>query len=63
MKMTDVHKMSPEELIKKELDLRENVSKLTFQHHIRPLENTAKISLLRKDIARILTRRSQMLNN
>jgi large subunit ribosomal protein L29 len=61
MKMTDVLKMSIEELDKKELDLRENVSKLTFQHRIRPLENTAKISLLRKDIARILTRRSQMI--
>ncbi|MDD3813333.1 MAG: 50S ribosomal protein L29 [Desulfocapsaceae bacterium] len=60
MKMNDVRKMSAEELVKKEIDLREEISKLTFKHKIRPLENTSRVSMLRKDIARILTLRTQM---
>ena len=54
MKMSDVRKMSAEELVKKEIDLREEISKLAFKHKIRPLENTSRVSMLRKDIARIL---------
>lgn len=60
MKMADICKMSGEELVKKELDLREEISKLVFQHKIRPLENTSRVPMLRKDIARILTYRTQM---
>lgn len=60
MKMSDVRKMSAEELVKKEIDLREEISKLAFKHKIRPLENTSRVSMLRKDIARILTLRTQM---
>ncbi|MBA3008043.1 MAG: 50S ribosomal protein L29 [Proteobacteria bacterium] len=60
MKMIDVRKMSAEELVKKEIDLREEISKLAFKHKIRPLENTSRVSMLRKDIARILTLRTQM---
>jgi large subunit ribosomal protein L29 len=60
MKMTDIRKMSIEELNKKEVDLREEISKLSFKHKIRPLENTSRVSVLRKDIARILTLRAQM---
>lgn len=60
MKMADICKMSGEELVKKELDLREEISKLVFQHKIRPLENTSRVAMLRKDIARILTYRTQM---
>lgn len=60
MKMADIRKMSPEELVAKELDLREEISKLSFQHKIRPLENTSRVFILRKDIARIQTLRTQM---
>ncbi|MFH2123261.1 MAG: 50S ribosomal protein L29 [Pseudomonadota bacterium] len=60
MKMTEFRKMSAEELVKKEIDLREEISKLSFKHKIRPLENTSRVSLLRKDIARIHTLRTQM---
>ena len=60
MKMDDIRKMSTEELVKKEMDLREEISKLSFQHKIRPLENTSRVSLLRKDVARIQTLRTQM---
>ncbi|MCX5870640.1 MAG: 50S ribosomal protein L29 [Deltaproteobacteria bacterium] len=60
MKMADIRKMSPEELAKKEMDLREEICKLAFQHKIRPLENTSRTFGLRKDIARILTLRTQL---
>jgi large subunit ribosomal protein L29 len=60
MKMVDIRKMSLEELAKKELDLREEISKLSFQHKIRPLENTSRTLGLRKDIAKILTLRTQL---
>jgi large subunit ribosomal protein L29 len=60
MKMADIRKMSPEELAKKEMDLREEIAKLGFQHKIRPLENTSRALGLRKDIARILTLRTQL---
>jgi large subunit ribosomal protein L29 len=60
MKMIDIRKMSIDELAKKEMDLREEISKLVFKHKIRPLENTSRALRLRKDIARILTLRSQL---
>jgi large subunit ribosomal protein L29 len=63
MKIADIRKLSSEELAKKELDLREEISKLSFQHRIRPLENTSRVSKLRKDVARILTLRNQMTVN
>jgi large subunit ribosomal protein L29 len=63
MKIADIRKLSTDELAKKELDLREEISKLSFQHRIRPLENTSRVSKLRKDIARILTLRNQMTVN
>ncbi len=63
MKIADIRKLTTDELNKKELDLREEISKLSFQHRIRPLENTSRVSKLRKDIARILTLRNQMTVN
>jgi large subunit ribosomal protein L29 len=60
MKIIDLRKMSLEELNVKEVELREEVSKLSFQHKIRPLENTSRLSYLRKDIARINTLRTQL---
>ena len=63
MKMNDIRKMSCEELAKKEMDLREEISKLSFQHKIRPLENTSRGLVLRKDVARICTLRTQLGNN
>ena len=55
MKGRDVREMSNEELMTKERDLREELFKLSFQHGIRQLENTGKLSELRKDIARVKT--------
>ena len=55
MKASDVKKMSDDELIKKEKELREELGNLFFQHKIRPLEDTSRLKQIRKDIARILT--------
>lgn len=63
MKMKEIRKMSMDELAKKEVEIMEEISKLKFQHKIRPLENTSRVSFLRKDIARIQTHRTQLLVN
>jgi len=55
MKMSELRSMSSDDLQKKLVSLKEEICNLTFQHKIRPLENTASIKALRKDIARINT--------
>ena len=62
MKIDEVKKLSSEELEKKEIELREEYSKLLFKHHIRPLENVSVLKKLKEDIARILTVRNQITN-
>lgn len=55
MKAKELRNMSAEDLAKKEQDLREDYFKLKFQHGIRRLENPARLTELRKDIARVQT--------
>jgi len=55
MKASELRQMSDVELRKKELDLREDLFKLQFQHKIRSLENPARLRQIRKDIARVQT--------
>ncbi len=55
MKAKELREMSSEDLLKKELDLREDLFKLKFQHGIRRLENPARLTQLRKEIARVHT--------
>ena len=55
MKMKDICALGKEELVAKVRDLSEEHFKLKFQHGIRPLENTAKLRQLRKEIARMQT--------
>ena len=55
MKSAELRKMTPEELSKKERELREELGNLSFQHKIRPLEDTSRLKKIRKDIARIAT--------
>jgi large subunit ribosomal protein L29 len=50
--------MSEEELSVKERDLREDYFKLKFQHGVGQLENTGRLSQVRKDIARVKTARN-----
>jgi len=55
MKSSEIKNLSAEELIKKDKELREELGNLSFQHKIRPLEDTSRLKKLRKDIARIAT--------
>lgn len=55
MKMKDIRELGKDELVAKVRELSEEHFKLKFQHGIRPLENTAKLRQLRKDIARVQT--------
>ena len=55
MKAEEFRKMSEEDLVKKEAELREELGKLSFQHQLRPLEDSSRLKKVKKDIARIRT--------
>lgn len=55
MKAKDIRELGVEELAGKVRDLSEELFNLKFQHAIRPLENTARLQQLKKDIARVKT--------
>lgn len=62
MKSEEIRKASTEELEKNLKDLREELGNLSFQHKIRPLEDTSRLKKIRKDIARIETIKKQATN-
>ncbi len=62
MKPEEIKKMSADDLAKTLKDLREEAGKLSFQHRIRPLEDTSRLKKIRKDIARIETIKRQAVN-
>jgi len=55
MNLQELRKLNAQELQKKELELREEMFKLKFQHTIRRLENPSRLGVLRRDIARVKT--------
>lgn len=55
MKVNDIRSLSADELQKKAQDLTQELFNLKFQLHTGRLENTAKLSSIRKDIARVNT--------
>ncbi|MCB2180722.1 MAG: 50S ribosomal protein L29 [Desulfobulbaceae bacterium] len=55
MKAKEMRDLSIEDLQAKCVDFAEELNKLRFQHGIRPLENTAKLKELKKDISRCKT--------
>jgi large subunit ribosomal protein L29 len=55
MKIRDIRNLSIDELKSKEKDLAQELFNLKFQLHTGRLENTARMSFLRKDIARVKT--------
>jgi len=59
MKVEEIRKLTGEELAKTEKGLREELGNLTFQHRIRPLEDTSRLRKIKKDIARIETIKGQ----
>ncbi len=55
MKAKDLRALSLEELTKKIADSREELFRLGFQHASRQLENTARLGIIRRDVARMET--------
>ncbi len=55
MKMYEIREMNNEEIIKRIAEEEANLVDLRFQHALKNLTNTAKLKLLKKDIARMKT--------
>ena len=55
MKMFEINEMPVEEIIKRIEEEEENLVDLKFQHELKNLTNTAKINLVKKDIAKMKT--------
>jgi large subunit ribosomal protein L29 len=55
MKPTEIRELSDEELKIKELELKDQLFKLRFQHSLGQLENAVKMKNIKRDIARIKT--------
>lgn len=55
MKVNDLQNLSADELQAKGKELTQELFNLRFQHHTGRLENTSKLSSLKKDIARVNT--------
>lgn len=55
MQASELRKMTKEELEVKLKELQEDLFKLCFQHATNQLENVKRISLIKKDIARVKT--------
>lgn len=62
MKASEIRELSVEELQAKTEELQQELFNLKFQLHTGHLENTARISQLRKDVARVKTVLSSKLN-
>lgn len=55
MKLSDIRGLDNDALVAKVKELGEELFKLRFKHGIRPLENTATLSAVKKNIARVKT--------
>ena len=55
MKGKDLKELTREELLKRKKDTKEELFNLRFQHSTGQLENTARLKLLKKDVAKIET--------
>lgn len=55
MKIYEIKEMSTEEIIKRIKEEESNLVDLRFQHELKNLTNTAKLKLVRKDIAKMKT--------
>ncbi len=55
MKAEEYRKLSVEELSAKEGEMKNELNSIRFQHSIRPLENTARLKEMKRDIARLMT--------
>lgn len=62
MKANEIKDLSVEELKSKATELEQELFNLRFQLHTGHLENSAKLSQIRKDVARVKTVLNQKLD-
>ena len=62
MKMSEIKDLTPTELAAKGRDLRQEMFNMRLQQASSQLEKPARLRTLRRDIARIETRMSQLQN-
>ena len=62
MKINEINDLSVEELQTKTQELQQELFNLKFQLHTGHLENTSRVSQVRKDVARVKTVLSGKLN-
>jgi large subunit ribosomal protein L29 len=62
MKIDEIRNMSAEDMDDKLKNLRVELGRISFQHQLRPLEDTSRLKKIRKDIARIETVRRASVN-
>jgi large subunit ribosomal protein L29 len=62
LRARDLRELSNEELEKKLAESRENLFNLRFQAATGALENTARLTLAKREIARILTIQAERAN-
>ena len=63
MKARELRDMSDEELVRRLAEGRENLFNLRFQMATGALDNSARLSLAKRDIARILTVQAERKNS
>ena len=63
MKARDLRDMSDEELVRRLAESRENLFNLRFQMATGALDNSSRLSLAKRDIARILTVQAERKNS
>ena len=62
MKANEIKDLSVDELQAKQAELQQELFNLRFQLHTGHLENTARVSQVRKDVARVKTVLTSKLN-
>ena len=62
MRVRELRDLSDEELVRRLAESRENLFNLRFQMATGALENSARIGLAKRDIARILTIQAERAN-
>ena len=63
MRARELRDMSDEELVRRLAESRENLFNLRFQMATGALDNSARLSLAKRDIARILTVQAERKNS
>jgi large subunit ribosomal protein L29 len=62
LKASELRQLSDEELVRKLAESREELFNLRFQAATGALENTARLGLAKREIARILTIQNERMN-